>query len=267
MQRERLRDFPVICAGTKKRTVKIQKRKYEISYLSKKEYKEKLEETDHGTELLGYTTLKQSSIKKNADKDDRIIGLLALDHLPLSAVERSRKRFRTVKGYVYAGNNRYIAVEKCNPLFLLLFLFLGLLCILTALGLFREKDSPAVPWFPTLEEIIDTDDEEKNEIPNIQVAGFSAWHIPAGQTENISVFLSNPKGNPCYFSFDITLKDSGEVIYTSNMVQPGDAIRKINLSKPLEVGKYTAVVHIRTNELETGNEMNSSSFEVELTVS
>ncbi len=51
------------------------------------------------------------------------------------------------------------------------------------------------------------------------------------------------------------------------MVKPGDEIKRININKALSSGEYTAVVHINTNELETGNEMNDASFEVKLTVS
>lgn len=266
MPREELRNFPVMNDGSKKTTVKIRKKKYEISYLSKKEYREKLNETDCHTELLGYTSLKRKHIKKNAARDDRILGLLTLNNLSVSAIERNKRKFRSVKGYICVAYNRYVAIEKYNPMFILLFLLLGFLCISAALGFFRNEENPKPPWFPVLEEIIDVGDEEKNEIPNIQVAGFSAWYIPAGETENISVSLKNPKENPCYFSFDITLENTGELIYRSDMVQPGDTIKKINLLKPLDAGKYTAIVHISTNEIATGKEMNDASFAVALTV-
>lgn len=266
MQRERLKEFPVICAGTKKRTVKIQKRKYEISYLSKKEYREKLDETEHSTELLGYTTLKQSSIKKNAARDDRVLGLLTLDNLSVSAIEQSKRKYRTVKGYISVGYNRYVAIEKHNPLFILLFLLLGLLCISAALGFFRNNDNPKPPWFPVFEEIVDSEETAENIVPDIISPGFTTWYIPAGKTQKISTYLTNPDGNPGYFEYKIYLKDTGELLYKSDMVKPGNTLKKINLNKALNVGNYDAVIHVFSYEPNTGEPMNSYKFKVKLIV-
>lgn len=267
-----LRTFPILQMGKKKTKVKIDKKKYEFSYLTKKEYKQKTEEAEKHDEyvrVVGYTTLKQKSDAYIEKNKDNLIGLLKAglsDTVTVSTIEKGKKNLKYTKGYLYVGNNRYVAIQRFNPLFLLLFLFIGVICVVTALGFLGNNDDPTKPWFPVLEEIIDSDEDKNNEMPQIQVAGFSSWHIPAGKTENISVSLKNPKENPCYFSFEIYLKDTKEVLYTSNMVAPGNELKKININKTLSSGEYTAIVHINTNELETGNVMNDASFEVSLTV-
>ncbi len=268
-----LKKFAILNFGKKRAKVKIDKKKYKFSYLSKKEYKnevEKAEKADQYTRIIGYTTLKQRSDSYIQKNKDSLVGLLTNGYssgaVTISTIEKKKKKWRYTKGYFDIGSNRFVAIQKFNPLFLLLFLFIGLICLVTALGFFGNDDEPIKPWKPVLEEILDDDKEKKDEIPQIQVAGFSSWHIPSGQTENIPVSLSNPKDNPCYFSFEIRLKDTNEVLYTSNMVAPGNEIKRININKPLNSGEYTALVHISTNELETGTEMNDASFEVNLTV-
>ena len=100
----------------------------------------------------------------------------------------------------------------------------------------------------------------------IQVKGFTEWTIPANKTEGLGIDLENPDGNPCYFSFEIKLKDSGEVIYKSNMVPPGEKIHKIDISREFSQGDYPIIIHIYTNELETGAEMNSPEMQVTMHV-
>ena len=156
----------------------------------------------------------------------------------------------------------------------LLLLIFPILLALLLLFLFafcgRSDGSPIAdnPWTPTIDQHISdsTAAEEKPTVPQIKIAGFSSWHVPAGQTENIPIALKNPDGNPCYFSFAIVLKDTNETIYQSDMVPPGEAIRKINISKALPEGTYPAIVQIRTNELETGRAMNSADLNLTITV-
>lgn len=263
-----MKRFNIILCGEKTTTVKADNKKhYNLPYLTKKEYR-KIE----ASRLIGYSSLKLKSIPDEKENNSEIIGLLGYqdeyEDVLISAVREDKKKCKGIKGYLNVGNNRYVAIEKNNLfLFLIPFLFILISCTVLGLGFLDNPTFPDQPWHPVLEEITDTDDDKNNEIPQIQVAGFSSWHIPAGKTQSIPVSLKNPEGNPCYFSFDIYLKDSKDVLYSSKMVKPGDEIKRININKALSAGKYTAVVHINTNELETGSKMNDASFEVKLTVS
>ena len=78
--------------------------------------------------------------------------------------------------------------------------------------------------------------------------------------------LENPAGNPCYFTFELVLKDTNETLYTSKMVEPGKAITNVTLSHGLEKGEYQAVIKISTASLEDGSAMNGANVETTLIV-
>ena len=99
----------------------------------------------------------------------------------------------------------------------------------------------------------------------IKIPGYPSITIPAN-TATVSVALLNPEGNPCYFSFEIILKETGETLYTSKMVPPGQAIYEITLSRPLSAGEYDATIKISTASLEDGSAMNGANVETVLLV-
>lgn len=275
MRFDKISKFRVLPSGEEILKKKIDGKRYEIPYLSRDEYDD-LEDP----QLIGYTTLKRNSKAIEDEyykKSDDTVGLLEYyDEIqqpflntPISVIRKKIGKFKTVKGYFDVGDNQYVAIEK-NSLFLFLIPLLLLILLIglcASCGGFNNVD-PALadPWQPTLEEDLGESPDNKNEQRNIEIFGFSSWHVAAGQTEDIPITLKNPEGNPCYFSFEISLSDSGEVIYRSKMVAPGDTIKSIDINKPLDKGIYTALIHIYTNELDTGNEMNDAQFLVELTV-
>lgn len=70
-------------------------------------------------------------------------------------------------------------------------------------------------------------------------------HFVAGQREQNYIF-SNPEVNPCYFRITITLSDTGETIYTSDLLPPGYSISRFTLDRALDAGEYDVVVHFDT---------------------
>ena len=103
------------------------------------------------------------------------------------------------------------------------------------------------------------------ESSGIKIPGYPSITLPA-DTETVSVALLNPEGNPCYFTFEIALNDTGEVLYTSKLVPPGQAIYEITLSRPLTAGEYNAVIRISTTSLADGSAMNGANVETVLVV-
>lgn len=99
----------------------------------------------------------------------------------------------------------------------------------------------------------------------IKIPGYPSITLRA-DTQDVSVAFLNPEGNPCYFTFELTLKDTDEVLYTSKLVPPGQAIYDITLSQPLEAGEYNAVIRISTTSLEDGSAMNGANVETVLIV-
>lgn len=101
------------------------------------------------------------------------------------------------------------------------------------------------------------------ESSGIQIPGYPSITIEA-DTQDVAVALLNPEGNPCYFTFELVLADTDEVLYTSGLVPPGQAIYNISLSRPLAAGEYDAVIRISTTSLEDGSAMNGANVETVL---
>ena len=109
------------------------------------------------------------------------------------------------------------------------------------------------------------DKTEEKPAVGIKIPGYPSITLPADQ-QTVNMALLNPEGNPCYFTFEIVLKDTGESIYQSKLVPPGQAITEISMSKALPAGEYAATIKITTTSLEDGSAMNGANVETVLIV-
>ena len=99
----------------------------------------------------------------------------------------------------------------------------------------------------------------------IKIPGYPSITLPKDQ-QTVGVALLNPEGNPCYFTFELVLKDTGETLYQSKLVPPGQAITEITMSKSLSEGEYDATIKISTTSLTDGSAMNGANVETVLIV-
>ena len=99
----------------------------------------------------------------------------------------------------------------------------------------------------------------------IKIPGYPSITLPKDQ-QTVNVALLNPEGNPCYFTFEIVLKDTGESLYKSKLVPPGKAINEITMSRALSAGEYDATIKITTTSLKDGSAMNGANVETVLIV-
>ena len=103
-------------------------------------------------------------------------------------------------------------------------------------------------------------------IRNVSVPGVGYINAQAGETA-VNVNLYNPEGNPCYFRYEIVLKDTGETIWKSDeLISPGMQVSQIELSHALEEGTYPAVLKITILSLDEQAELNGSEVGFELRV-
>lgn len=101
--------------------------------------------------------------------------------------------------------------------------------------------------------------EETEEIQNIILPGFDYLDV-----NNPGRMLCNMNEN-FYLQFNIILKDTEEVIYSSGLVEYNSYINNITLIKEIEEGEYEALVFIQPYDLE-GNKTNSALLEIKLKV-
>lgn len=170
----------------------------------------------------------------------------------------SKMPHAVVKGYVRVGENDYLAVVK-DVLALWLFLIVLALLLLAGLGLLihnvvaasgtpePETKAPGVVDSNAVygEGQISVPEKTDTRGRQIKVNGIAEMNLKAGVREQNFVF-SNPEENPCYFQIEVVLSDSGEVIYTSNLLPPGYSISNFSLNRALDAGSYRAVVHVKT---------------------
>lgn len=253
-----LKKYPIELFGDKTKTVH---RKHKIRYISPIQF-----EQQQNANICGYTDLRLRKSKKHKEP----IGVLSDNESDISYVYSTRSKTAAIKGYIKLKDteNKYIAITSNSILPWLLILLALLLLILISILSFCNKQHPESPIFrPNIEHNTGTNEEEENEAKGIQVRGFTTWSIPANTSKNLSIPLENPEGNPCYFSFEILLSDSGEVIYSSDMVPPGEKTSRINITREFDAGDYPATIKIKTNELITGKEMNSPAIQIIIHVS
>lgn len=79
------------------------------------------------------------------------------------------------------------------------------------------------------------------------------------------IALWNPDTNPCYFQFIIMEKDSGEVIYKSGLIPPGEAVTKVKFKHRISQGIHEALMTIRTYDLKNHEqEMNGGNVKIRI---
>lgn len=133
---------------------------------------------------------------------------------------------------------------------------------------FSSQNSIRTPDIDPNADIYQGEEIEATEPGQMSIAGYSKATIPANQT-TVPLLLRNPQTNQdkVYFSYDLILEDTGEVLYSSKMVPAGQAITQITLSRPLPAGVYNAAVlwksYLIDNNLSEGNSVN---MKLELTV-
>ena len=176
-------------------------------------------------------------------------------------------------------NDSQIVISKKTLVLTLIISFLLVVGIVTAAFNWNHwfGDKPDAPPSSTPGDLdIDPDAGDwKDNLPpdktdnppaeGIKIPGYPSIMLPKDQ-QTVNVALLNPEGNPCYFTFKIVLKDTGEVLYQSKLVPPGKVITQITLSRALSEGEYPAIIQITTTSITDGSAMNGANVETVLIV-
>lgn len=90
------------------------------------------------------------------------------------------------------------------------------------------------------------------------------WSFPNGKSTSPDAYVGNMQNNHRPINFDLIRSDTGEVIYTSDVIPPGYSIREITLDTDLQAGTYPMVCKYHLLDAETGE--SASSLAVNITV-
>lgn len=145
---------------------------------------------------------------------------------------------------------------KRNTLIVLLVLILVLL-VLVIFFVVNKKD---------IDTVIDIEDiQVVNDSSSIKIPGYSSILIDKDK-EDVQIPLINPSGNPCYFSYELVLMDTDELLYKSKLIPPGKMIKDVRLNRALKEGEYRAYFRILTTSISDNSPMNGANMETVLIV-
>lgn len=167
--------------------------------------------------------------------------------------------------------------RKQWPIIVLVIVLLAIIAAL-AIALFSKNDSqdsptPTVTPTPTAQLAIDpnagalvTPTPAPVE-PGVAIPGWGSMTIPAGVTE-VHTSMQNPEANEgwYYLTFELRLKDTNEVIFTTGLIPPGQYCNAVTLTRPLEPGEYAAIVHVQPYRISDQSPTNNADMETVLIV-
>ena len=115
------------------------------------------------------------------------------------------------------------------------------------------------------------------ENPNISIPGYESLDFKAEKKKQ-SVNFYNPEENTCYFRISLVLKENGgsetgsegdadeDILWTSDLVKPGEEVKSIKLDKELDSGDYPAILKYECFSLKDETPLNGSNVELILEV-
>lgn len=132
-----------------------------------------------------------------------------------------------------------------------------ILCVLLLLPIVRHSNSTIPDKDNNTASL--NEPEQIEQIENIILPGFDYLDI-----NKPGRILCNMNEN-FYLQFNIILKDTEEIIYSSGLVEYNSYINNITLTKEIEEGEYEALIFIQPYDLK-GNKTNSALLEIKLKV-
>ena len=104
--------------------------------------------------------------------------------------------------------------------------------------------------------------------PGVAIPGWGSITLPVGKLE-ADVDLFNPEDNQgwYYLTFQLRLKESGEVLFQTGLIPPGLRCTKVNLNRSLEAGEYSGVMHVQPYYIkDSPSPTNNADFDIRIIV-
>lgn len=94
----------------------------------------------------------------------------------------------------------------------------------------------------------------------------TVWEFPDGKSASSNAVMGNAAGNTHSFWFTLTLKDSQDLLYTSDLLPVGTKLNEVKLEKKLKKGSYPAVITVHLVD-DKGEDIKSNmSFNITLNI-
>lgn len=120
---------------------------------------------------------------------------------------------------------------------------------------------------PNAGELVTPETEGQEPEPGVAIPGWGSLTIPAGETE-VQTSLQNPEANEgwYYLTFELRLKDTDEVLFTTGLIPPGQYCNQVTLTRVMEKGEYDAVIHVQPYRISDQSPTNNADMETVLIV-
>ena len=163
--------------------------------------------------------------------------------------------------------------EKSNnrkwllPLLILLLLVLIGVGIWIGVSLNKQLD---VQLDPNQGGYVDPNQGNNTPSQGVAIPGWGTITIPVNTTE-VTVDFFNPEQNKdlYYLTFELRLPDGNggyEVLYKSGLIEAGNHIQKITLSRGLEAGTYDAIIFVQPYRMDGVTPTNNAETKTQLIV-
>lgn len=104
--------------------------------------------------------------------------------------------------------------------------------------------------------------------PGVAIRGWRSMLLPSGVTE-VDTALNNPEENEglYYLTYQLSIKETGEVLFSTGLIPPGLYCTQVTLSRPLEKGEYECVVLAQPYRMtDPPTPTNNATFDVRVVV-
>ena len=159
------------------------------------------------------------------------------------------------------------------PLLILLLLALLGVGIWIGISLNKQPDNPnqgGVQLDPNQGGYVDPDQGNNTPAQGVAIPGWGKITVPVNETE-VTVDFFNPEQNKdlYYLTFELRLPDGNggyEVLYKSGLIEAGNHIQKITLSRGLAEGTYDAVIFVQPYRMDGVTPTNNAETRTQLIV-
>lgn len=103
--------------------------------------------------------------------------------------------------------------------------------------------------------------------PGVSIPGWASIQLPAGSLE-ADVALSNPVENAdwYYLTFSLRVAETGEEIFATGLIPPGETCNRVTLARELEPGEYPCVMHVQPYRMRDNSPTNNADMDILLIV-
>ena len=114
--------------------------------------------------------------------------------------------------------------------------------------------------------------EEASAEPGIVIDGYPVIAAAAGEQVIKNINLRNAAENKdwYYISYELRFPDESEkgyeVLFRTDLIEPGNTVMDITLSRVLEIGEYDCILHIQPYYISTLRETNNADISTKLIV-